>query len=107
MTLAPSTVTAATSVSEDCAEYVTPSPVKWSEAVTLCVSRSASVTSAMLPRAVGAGGRTVTVSSCRALAPALVTSSATVAEPTAIAVSVSCESASEASTMPAGDTATL
>ena len=106
VTVAPFTSTEATPASEDSAPYVTPSPLKYSEAVTRCVSPSLSVAASMLPVAVGAGGSTVTAKDCSALPPALVAVTVTVALPAAAPVSVSCEPDLETWTMPFGDTAT-
>ena len=78
----------ATPASEDSAPYVTPSPLKYSEAVTSCVSPSLSVTASMLPTVAGAGGTTVTANACSSLPPAFAAVTVTVALPTATAVTV-------------------
>ena len=88
-TVAPLTATVATSGSEVSAVYVIPSPLKWSEAVTVWVTPSVMVAGAMLPTATGAGGTTVTAKACSALPPAFVAVTVTVALPAATAVSVS------------------
>ena len=106
VTTAPSTATVATPGSEDSAAYVTPSPAKYSEAVTVCVSRPASVSAAMLPSAEGGAGTTVAGNWCNALTSPAVTSRVTVAVPTASGVSVSSDPAIEAWTTPTGETDT-
>ena len=88
VTTAPSTATVATSISEDSAVYVTPSPAKWSEAVTMCVAPSVRVAASMLPTASGAGGTTVMAKACSALPPAFVAATVIVALPAATPVTV-------------------
>ena len=67
---------------------MTPSPLKYSEAVTRWVSPSVIVAASMLPVAVGAGGSTVTANDCSALPPEFVAVTVTVALPAATALTV-------------------
>ena len=67
---------------------MTPSPLKYSEAITSCVSPSLIVAASMLPTVAGAGGSTVTKKDCSALPPEFVAVTVTVALPAATAVAV-------------------
>ena len=82
---------------------MTPSPLKYSEAVTRWVSPSLIVAASMLPTVAGAGGSTVTKKDCSALPPEFAAVTVTVALPAASAVTVTAAPFTSTEATPASE----
>ena len=82
-----------------------PSPAKWPEAITSCVSPSLIVAASMLPTVAGADGTTVTAKDCSALPPAFVAVTVTVVLPAATAVTVTAAPSTATEATPASEDA--